>query len=185
MARQKIFISYSHLDKDIAKQVHAYLSDDYNVFLDESSIRGGDKWTKSIKNNIATCNFFVIIITRSSLKSPEVNKEVQEAIRQEKRIIPCKWHALDWRDVKWELAGFQGLEFEEKYPLARDLEEMLINYNDERLRPTSKTTSRKMKIPRKTSQMEIKQSPYILNSKSTSESDILKIPTPWDPPLRV
>jgi uncharacterized protein YjbI with pentapeptide repeats len=127
----KIFISYPHLDNDIAGHVHKYLSEDqpYDVFLDESSIHVGEKWTKMIEDNIDGCDIFVLIITYRSLKSAEVNKEVEEALRQNKVIIPCKLEGLKWEEVKWNLSGFQGIEFEDRYVLARALYQRILNYN--------------------------------------------------------
>ncbi len=49
-----------------------------------------------------------------------MKKEVAEALKQERRIVPCILSPLKWEEVKgWNLDGFEGVEFEDKYQLAR------------------------------------------------------------------
>ena len=62
MSRLEIFLSYPRLDKDIAQHIREYLKDYYQVFLDESSIRQGEKWAKSIHDNISRCDFLYLLL---------------------------------------------------------------------------------------------------------------------------
>jgi hypothetical protein len=77
----KVFISYSRLDaSETAKAIYNYLTEiGYQVFLDTSDIRGGEEWRKTIHNEISTCDIFVLIVTRSSLRREEVRNEVELA----------------------------------------------------------------------------------------------------------
>ena len=121
----KIFVSYSRRDAgDFANQVYKHLSSSNdNIFTDVNSIRGGDVWSKTIEENISNCDIFVVILTHGALKSPHVEKEVLQAQKEKKTIIPCFHTSIIPRYIdKLELNKFQGVEFDEKEQLARDLQ---------------------------------------------------------------
>jgi TIR domain/Bacterial Ig domain len=119
----KIVVSYSRTDAGhLAKKIHKDLTKEgYDVFIDISSIRVGDKWSNTIEENISKCDIFVIIVTPWSLKSVHVEREVLQAQREGKRIIPCFHSYIIDNDVKWNLNSYQGIEFDDKYDLALKL----------------------------------------------------------------
>ena len=93
------------------------------VFTDINSINAGDIWNNVIEDNITNCDIFVVIITHGSLVSPHVEKEVLQAQRDKKRIIPCVHRNVELRSVgyangKWGLEKIQGIEFNNEYDLA-------------------------------------------------------------------
>jgi hypothetical protein len=54
-----------------------------------------------------------------ALKSEWVEKEVLQAQRENKRIIPCFHKFATNQDIKWNLKDYQGVdEFEDKFDLA-------------------------------------------------------------------
>jgi len=117
----RIFVSYSRKDIDIAEHLYDYfIESDYYLFTDIRNIKVGDVWSKTIETNISTCDFFVVIITYSSLKSSQVEKEVIQAKNERKPIIPCIYKYIKPNEIKWDLDNFQGIKFEEKYDLARN-----------------------------------------------------------------
>jgi tetratricopeptide (TPR) repeat protein len=120
----KVFISYSRTDAgDFANQIHRHLSNfKYDTFTDVNDIRGGDVWSKTIEENISGCDIFVVIVTHGALQSPHVEKEVLQAQTENKKIIPCFHRSITNRYIdKLELNKIQGVEFSDKYELARDL----------------------------------------------------------------
>jgi tetratricopeptide (TPR) repeat protein len=120
----KIFISYSRTDAgDFANQVDRYLSNfKYDTFTDVNDIRGGDVWSKTIEENISNCDIFVVIVTHGALQSPHVDREVLQAQKEKKTIIPCFHRSITNRYIdKWELNKIQGVEFSDKYELTRNL----------------------------------------------------------------
>jgi hypothetical protein len=125
---KKIFVSYSRRDAgDFANQVYKHLSTfKYDIFTDVNGIRGGDVWNKTIEKNISNCDIFVVILTHGALQSPHVEKEVLQAHKEKKIIIPCFHISIIPRYIdKLELNKFQGVEFDEKEQLARDLYVMI------------------------------------------------------------
>ena len=124
----RIFVSYSRRDAgDFAEQIRRHLTTfNHTVFTDINSIIAGEIWNNTIEDNITNCDIFVVIITHGSLASPHVEKEVLQAQRDKKRIIPCVHRNVELRGVgyansKWGLEKIQGIEFNNEYNLARDL----------------------------------------------------------------
>jgi hypothetical protein len=120
----KIFVSYSRRDAgELAEQIRRRFNDSeqYDVFTDVNSIKVGDVWSNTIENNISNCDIFVVIVTHGALQSPHVENEVLQAQRENKRIIPCLHISVIHSEIKWGLNKIQGVEFEEKYELARNL----------------------------------------------------------------
>ena len=77
----KVFISYSRIDaSETANIIHTYLKESsHKVFIDTSNIRRGDEWWKTIQENISDCDIFVLIVSRSAIRRPEVKRELEFA----------------------------------------------------------------------------------------------------------
>ena len=120
----KIFVSYSRRDAgDFANQINRHLSSfNYDIFTDVDDIRAGDIWSNTITSNISNCDIFVVIVTRGALQSPHVEREVLQAQKENKKIIPCFFRNINPNKIKWELDKIQGMEFSDKYELARELD---------------------------------------------------------------
>jgi hypothetical protein len=118
----KIFVSYSRRDAgDFANQIQRHLSTfEYHIFTDIDSIKAGEIWSKIIEKNISNCDIFVVIVTNGALQSLEVEGEVLEAQKKNKKIIPCIYRYIRKDKIKWGLEKFQGVEFDDKYQLARE-----------------------------------------------------------------
>ena len=118
----KIFVSYSRRDAgDFADQISETLKEEHDIFTDIDDIEVGDIWTNIIEDNISKCDIFIVIITFASLRSSEVEKEVLQAQKKNRRIIPCIYRGIKINQLKWNLEKFQGIEFMSKYELARDI----------------------------------------------------------------
>src|ERR687897_1154782 len=120
----KIFVSYSRSDAgDFAEQIQKHFTNfkNYDVFTDVNNINAGEDWSDTIEKNISKCDIFVIIITYGALQSPHVKNEYLQAQREHKRIIPCFHKDVGEGDITWGLSKIQGVEFTDKYELARDL----------------------------------------------------------------
>jgi TIR domain len=120
----KIFISYSRRDAgDFAERIQNHFASfkGYDVFTDVNSIKLGDVWTNTIEGNISSCDIFVVIVTHGALQSPHIENEVLQAQREKKRIIPFLHRSVIHSEIKWGLNKIQGVEFEDKYELARNL----------------------------------------------------------------
>jgi tetratricopeptide (TPR) repeat protein len=128
----KIFISYSRADAgNFAKHIHKYLTDNgHAVFTDVNSITIGDPWAHSIEKNISECDIFIVILTPDSLRSSHIEREVLQAQREDKIIVPCIHEHVDYSKIKWDLDNIQGIEFSDKFDLALNLYPKITNYEN-------------------------------------------------------
>lgn len=79
-----IFISYSHIDKIFAKKLVQKLeSHGVKVWLDEKSLEVGDLIVRSVFKAIEKCSFFAVILSRNSVKSEWVKREIDLATSHE------------------------------------------------------------------------------------------------------
>ena len=112
----KIFVSYSRRDADFAQQIDEYFQGSrYDVFTDVNNIQVADVWSDTIEENISKCDFFVVVITYASLRSQEVEKEVLQAQKEKKKIIPCIYTGIRKDMIKWGLEKIQGVKFTTEY----------------------------------------------------------------------
>ncbi|MGJ3230497.1 MAG: toll/interleukin-1 receptor domain-containing protein [Oceanicaulis sp.] len=87
--RSKVFISYSRVDVDFARQlVDALAVADIQAFLDLESIDAGEDWRERLGGLIRSSDSVVFILTEASAGSDICRWEVAEAVRLGKRCIP-------------------------------------------------------------------------------------------------
>ena len=128
----KLFISYSRDDAgNFSKHVYKFMRDKgHDVFIDLNSIIIGDPWARSIEKNISNCDIFVVILTPDSLTSSHVEKEVLQAQRENKIIVPCRHEYISYNQIKWGLENIQGIEFSDKFELILNLYQNIANYEN-------------------------------------------------------
>ena len=121
----KVFISYSRIDaSETANTIHTYLKDcGHKVFIDTSDIRGGDEWRNTIERNISDSDIFVLIVSRSAYRRPEVKKELEIADNMKKRIIPCvNKRYVNYEDLPDNIKKYNGINFERLDDLIQELD---------------------------------------------------------------
>jgi GTPase SAR1 family protein/Leucine-rich repeat (LRR) protein len=96
-AMSKIFISYSHEDKDWLKYIRSHLrTAEFEGELDlwdDRKLLGGDDWEAKIKDALAACSVCILLVSRHSLTSDYINRvEMRTALERAKsegvRIYP-------------------------------------------------------------------------------------------------
>jgi hypothetical protein len=85
-----IFISHSSKDNSLAKSLKQWLIKNGfdDIFLDFSSIRGGDHWPESLRQAKGACKVVLCLVTENWLSSDECFGEFTASFYQGKRIIP-------------------------------------------------------------------------------------------------
>src|SRR5215207_7545193 len=87
----RIFISYSRVDRPFTEQLARRLRRVYGheaVWFDEE-LHGGQAWWEEILAQIANCDIFVYLLSQDSVESDYCQKELAEARRVQKQILPC------------------------------------------------------------------------------------------------
>lgn len=85
-----VFISYRHdsVDAAYARAVADFLvAAGIPVWFDQAIIPG-ERWAKEIERQIVGCAAFVVVMTPRAIESPWVNREITEAERTGKPIVP-------------------------------------------------------------------------------------------------
>jgi hypothetical protein len=135
----KIFISYSRRDAgDFADRTNEVLKEEHDIFTDVDDIEPGAIWTNVIEENISRCDIFIVIVTFAALKSSEVEKEVLQAFKKNKKIIPCVYRGIKINQLKWDLGKFQGIVFKDEYALAREIYQK-IKYHGDKIQTSTDT----------------------------------------------
>ena len=115
--RLDIFFSYNHgIGDDAAREIENYLTrkKNYLVFRDVDKIEGGEDWNQKIIRSIRRSDIFILVLTPLALSSGEVDKEVREAAKLKKRILPCKLDTVDIEKLKWDLGKLNIIKYSEK-----------------------------------------------------------------------
>lgn len=78
----KIFISYATEDKKIVEELYQKLSDSgFSPWMAPKDILGGEDWQQSIKRAIKEANFFIICLSKNSVrKRGIIQEEIKEAL---------------------------------------------------------------------------------------------------------
>ncbi len=85
----KLFISYSRVDTPFTELLVDRLRRVYglpNVWYDDE-LHGGQRWWKTILEQIAACDVFVYLLSNESVTSPYCQAEFAEALRLQKPVV--------------------------------------------------------------------------------------------------
>ena len=94
-----IFISYSRDTIDTVDSLSSQLENEgLTVFIDQRSIRPGDRWPFEVTSAIKTCKAFVVVLTKRYMRSMYCNGELYEAEALGKRLFPVVCEN-GWEDV--------------------------------------------------------------------------------------
>lgn len=124
----KVFISYSRLDRDFAEKIYADLvKNNIEVWMDVN-IEAGSLWDDSIASEITQCEFFILIVSDSSISSDNVHDEITLARDECKIILPL---IKEKCDIPYRLRRFNYVDFSNNYASGlSSLIHRLSNTND-------------------------------------------------------
>ena len=104
-----IFVSHANKDRRITTSVcNALNAEGISTWVSFRDIRPGTRWDDSIETALAEASAVLVIVSPSSVASRSVRDEVEEAIRQQKTVVPViikpvelplGWRRLQY--VKW------------------------------------------------------------------------------------
>lgn len=112
------FVSHSSKDDAVARNLEGWLAANgfTEVFVDHSSIRGGERWADALRAASGSCRVILCLVSENWLKSGECIAEFQAAWYMGKRIIPimlidedAKLAPSSRKTLKRVLSEFQAL----------------------------------------------------------------------------
>jgi hypothetical protein len=115
------FISYARKDSDFALRLAGDLkAKGANVWLDRLDIRPGQKWDAEVERALNACGEVLVILSPTSVESPNVMDEVAFALDEGKTVIPVLY--ADCK-IPLRLRRLQYVDFRRDYN--RGLEALL------------------------------------------------------------
>jgi len=82
--RPKIFISYSSKDEDFVQRLADGLKEQgIDVWFAKEKIKVGDSITGKISQGLEECNFFAVVLSKNSVGSDWIKKELDSAMMKE------------------------------------------------------------------------------------------------------
>jgi adenylate cyclase len=110
----KIFICHSSADIDAVRRIILPVLDKYGFefFLAESSIKIGDRWDQAVVAAIDSCDFFMIVMSKSAATSTNVSDEVYYAFQHRAKrtanwIMPVRLEPIEPSQIHWQLGRHQ------------------------------------------------------------------------------
>jgi hypothetical protein len=112
---REIFLSHASANRPFAARLAAAL--DYarlRVWYSSTSIVGARQWHDEIGEALQRCDWFLLVLSPASVRSPWVKRELLFALndrRFENRIVPVKYRECDWKRLSWTLDAIQIVDF--------------------------------------------------------------------------
>jgi len=118
-----IFISYSRKDLELALRLVSFLTEcGHSVWIDQSDIHAAALWSSEIVRAISGCSAFIVLISKNSVDSRNVVRELALASEKGKHILPIKLEQVEIPEaMEYQLAGIQRLPFGEEEALLHAL----------------------------------------------------------------
>jgi len=110
MSIPTLFISYSHSDKDWARQfVESLEHSGLKVWLDEPNIKGGQSWDEALENGLRESDAVVLLISPDNINRPNLFFEIGAALGMNKALIPIVPKDFDYHRLPLSLQRIKFL----------------------------------------------------------------------------
>ena len=108
---KQVFLSHATGDRKWADRTAALLRrHGVPVWYSRAHLRGAQQWQQDIGLALKRCDWFLLILSPSAVKSMWVKRELFYALNQRRyqdRIVPVLLRECDYENLHWALAGFQ------------------------------------------------------------------------------
>jgi hypothetical protein len=132
MARPKqLFISHATADRKFLRKLSRVPEEhDLRFWYSRRDIRGAQQWHDEIGAALRKCDWFLLVLSPSAVRSKWVKRELAFALqedRYENRIVPVIAKRCDHRKLSWTLASFEFVDFSKSF--AKGTEDLLRIWN--------------------------------------------------------
>ena len=120
--KSQIFVSYSHIDLPVVENslVPIFRSAGCHPWYSVDSIRGAERWERSILDGLQTSEWFVVVMSPDAIKSEWVRLEVHWASEHRQgRIIPIMVSVCDPWDLHMRIGSLQYIDYRSPSEAAR------------------------------------------------------------------
>lgn len=117
----EVMVSYSSHDLDrVMPFVRALRAAGVAVWIDQGGIDGAQRWSEEIVNAIEACRTVMLFVSRTSMESQNISREVALAWESGKHFLPVALEeARIPKSMQYQLAGIQYVKLYEGDPDAK------------------------------------------------------------------
>lgn len=119
MKRVEAFLSHTSQDGAFAARLAAVLSHHgVGTFFSKKSIRGAQQWHDEIGRALRRCNWFLLVLSPSSVRSAWVRHELVYALRERRyreHIAPLLLKTCRTDQLSWTIGSFQRIDFRGRF----------------------------------------------------------------------
>jgi hypothetical protein len=112
---QEVFLLHSSRNRSFASKLAATLCNHgIPVWYSKTNLKGGQQWHDEIGRSLERCDWFAVVLSRSSVKSMWVERELLYALQKtrfQNRIIPIMYRACEPYKLSWTLGAMQKVDF--------------------------------------------------------------------------
>ena len=112
---QEVFLSHSSRNRPfVVKLAETLRRHHIPVWYSETNLVGAQQWHDEIGQALRRCDWFVIVLSPSSVTSEWVKRELQFALqdrRYRNRILPVLYKPCDVIELSWTLPSMQRVDF--------------------------------------------------------------------------
>jgi hypothetical protein len=114
MPRPEVFLSHASRDRKFVERIAETLDSQHiRYFYSTRHIQGAQQWHDELGEALDRCNWLVVVLTPSAVRSEWVKRELLFALRAKQyrnHIVPVlKSCAI--KKLSWTLPGFQHVDF--------------------------------------------------------------------------
>ncbi len=155
-----IFISYSHKDMNIIKLYFEALNQNFNIWFDEGIEHSEETWVRQIRKKIENSSLFLAFITDDYLLSKNCIRELDEALEQQKIVVPIVLNVDketdDFKDFNFKCRTYQILYIKDDDTIEcfiRKIENSIIKNNIDLIYKTNEKSVERQKYIKKDSEI--------------------------------
>ena len=111
----EVFISHASKDRRfVTKLLKVFRENGIGYWFSETHIPGAVEWHDEIGRALKRCDWFLLVLSPSAVKSTWVKRELMYVLRQNRfrgRIVPVLFRDCRHDLLSWTLADFQFVDF--------------------------------------------------------------------------
>jgi predicted nucleotide-binding protein len=105
-----LFVSYARSDSPVVRKViRALEQEGLSVWYDAANLEAGQDWAREIEGALKSARAIVAFLSKNSVQSLWVTREIQHALQNKVRLIPVLLPGADWADLPVELRHIHAL----------------------------------------------------------------------------
>jgi hypothetical protein len=117
-SRRTVFVSYTHQDTEFVMKLAEDLKRmNLEPLIDRLELKVGDNIRQAVDEMIDKSDYFLFVISESSMKSDWAKKELEQAVSRKKKVLPVVLHTPS---VPKEISGVFYANFSEGYETGID-----------------------------------------------------------------